>query len=106
MELDRCRIQVSHGKRCLWVPVPRLPDTSRVDQGGKRQDDPLAELGNVFPFLREDPRQVRVAEEAPSLPQPGQNFECLEFIQNVFPDVRFARASMNESVATDPCICR
>ena len=43
-----------------------------------------------------------VAKEAPARPQPQQDLERLELLEDVLPEVRLARAAVDVTVAVDP----
>src|SRR2546425_4486665 len=94
--------QVDDGEGGSRVPVARLADAPRVDQSGGGQRNPVTRRWNLFTLLGEDPRQMGVAKKAPARPQPQQDLERLELLEDVLPEVRLARAAVDVTVAVDP----
>src|SRR5438552_8860873 len=98
--------QIDQREGCSRVPIAGLPNAPRVDQRRGRQWKPPPWLRYLFTLLGENPRQVSVAEEAPPRPEPHQELQRLELIEDVLPEVRFARAAVDEAMPADPAVFR
>src|SRR5437899_3295197 len=79
--------QIDEREGCSRVPIAGLPNATRVDQRRGRQWKPPPWLRYLFTLLGENPRQVSVAEEAPPRPEPHQELQRLELIEDVLPEV-------------------